>query len=138
MGGCSEQKIEWHEIQDATSRVVFKEHIWKDGNVDEGMASANTRIGVHSIFVAVGMNKRIIHLNHASIIEMEFSCLIRVEELCDVAGVRWRRTEWGRRKHGRRAEMNLNRKKQGGLVCSLFSSRNIDLQSSCKRYISAA
>ncbi len=34
------------------------------------MASANTGFMVHSKFVAVGMNMRIIHLNHASIIKL--------------------------------------------------------------------
>ena len=92
-GSRSGQRIIWHEIQHATSLVVFKKDIREDGNVDEGMTSANTRRGVDSIFVAVGMNKRIIHLNHACIIKTEFSSLIRVEEHGDVEGVNRRRTE---------------------------------------------
>ena len=50
-----------------------------------GMASANTCFMVYSKFVAVGMNKRIIHLNHANIIEMELSGVIGVEEHGNVA-----------------------------------------------------
>ena len=55
---------------------------------------------VYSKFVAVGMNKRIIHLSHANIIEMELSGVIGVEEHGNVAGVRWRRLKGDGRSMG--------------------------------------
>ena len=122
-----------HKIQDTTYGVVSEENVWEDGQVDEGMQGAATSVGVHGVFVAVGMNEGIKQVAHAYIINMEISSLIGFEELSDVEVVEWRRTECGCRHDGTRFE--INRKQQGSIVCSLVSMTRMNLQSCSKRSI---